>query len=98
MANWKETTLGEVVDIFTGKKDVNQTIADGKYIFFSCSPETFRSDDYICDDKAIIIVGNGSYTGTVRFYEGQFDLYQRTYACTLKNGAISDFDIKSLSE
>lgn len=85
-----------MVNIFTGRKDVNQTVPNGNYIFFSCSPETFRSDDYICDDKAIIIVGNGSYTGTVRFYEGKFDLYQRTYACTLKDNVKFNFDIKFL--
>jgi type I restriction enzyme S subunit len=94
--SWKETTLGEVVEIFTGKKDVNQTVPNGEHIFFSCSPETFRSNDYICDNKAIIIVGNGSYTGTVRFFEGKFDLYQRTYACTLKNDTRFEFDIKFL--
>ena len=91
---WKETTLGEVAEVFTGRKDVNQTNPNGKYIFFSCSPELFHSDDYIRDDDAIIIVGNGSYTGTVRFFSGKFDLYQRTYACVLKEEAKQGFDIR----
>ncbi len=82
---WKMTTLGDVEEIFTGRKDVNESNADGKYIFFSCSPETFRSDEYLRDDEAILIVGNGSYAGTVRYFSGKFDLYQRTYACILKN-------------
>ena len=32
----------------------------------------------------MIISGNGAYTGRTRFYNGKFDLYQRTYACTIK--------------
>ncbi|OGF60529.1 hypothetical protein A3C05_03460 [Candidatus Giovannonibacteria bacterium RIFCSPHIGHO2_02_FULL_45_40] len=94
LRGWKETTLGEVAEIFTGRKDVNQTNPNGKYTFFSCSPEFFYSDDYIRDDDAIIIVGNGSYTGTVRFFSGKFDLYQRTYACVLKEETKKSFDIK----
>ena len=91
MMEWKKVKLGSLCDIFTGKKDVNQTIADGKYLFFSCAPKAFRSNDYIYDGKAIIVAGNGSFTGRVSFYNGKFDLYQRTYACTPKNG---DFNIE----
>lgn len=40
-------------------------------------------DSYIYDGNAIIVSGNGAYTGRTRFYSGKFDLYQRTYACTL---------------
>lgn len=32
------------------------------------------------DKDAILISGNGSYTGFVKKYSGKFDLYQRTYA------------------
>ncbi|OHA79666.1 MAG: hypothetical protein A2675_03220 [Candidatus Yonathbacteria bacterium RIFCSPHIGHO2_01_FULL_51_10] len=92
--NWRTVKLGDIMNIFTGKKDVNQTTADGKFVFFSCSPETFRSVDYICDDAALIIAGNGSYTGTVRFFEGKFDLYQRTYGCTIKDEVKDEYDIK----
>ncbi|MGN0919275.1 MAG: restriction endonuclease subunit S, partial [Alphaproteobacteria bacterium] len=85
MDNWQEVKLGDVCNIFTGKKDVNQTDENGKYIFFSCSPKEFRSNEYLYDGKAIIVAGNGSYTGRVRFFNGKFDLYQRTYACVQKN-------------
>lgn len=79
---WKTVKLGDICNIFTGKKDVNQTSPDGEYVFFSCAPTTFRSSDYIHNGKAIIVAGNGSFTGRVSFYDGKFDLYQRTYACT----------------
>ena len=81
---WEVKKLGDFCDIFTGKKDVNETDINGKYRFFSCSPKTFLSNDYLFDGDAIIIAGNGSYTGRTRFFRGKFDLYQRAYACTIK--------------
>lgn len=81
MEKWKEYKLGELCNIFTGKKDVNQTISDGLYPFFSCAPTPYKSKDYLYDGEAIIVAGNGSFTGRVSSYIGKFDLYQRTYAC-----------------
>ena len=78
-------TLDEFCEIFTGKKNSNAAIIDGKYKFFTCSPDPLLIDSYIYDGDAIIVSGNGAYTGRTRFYSGRFDLYQRTYACTLKN-------------
>ena len=43
------------------------------------------SDTYIYDGAAIIVAGNGAYTGRTRFYDGKFELYQRTYGLTLKD-------------
>lgn len=77
--------LGDICRIFTGKKDVNQTTKTGKYSFYSCSPNKLLSDEYLYDGEAIIIAGNGSYTGRVRYANEKFDLYQRTYACVLKD-------------
>ena len=82
---WKVEKVQDWCRVFTGKKDVNQTVPNGKYAFFSCSPDTFKSNDYIYDGKAILVAGNGSYTGRTRYFEGKFDLYQRTYAVVSKN-------------
>lgn len=90
MTRHKNITIGELFHIFTGRKNVNDTDEDGKYTFFSCAPETFRSNDFLYDGEAIIITGNGSYTGTVRYFNGKFDLYQRTYALTKKGNANVD--------
>jgi type I restriction enzyme S subunit len=73
--------------VFTGKKDVNQTVEDGKYPFFSCSAQDFRSNDYIYEGKAILVAGNGN-TGKSKFYDGKFDLYQRTYAIVCESDLI----------
>ena len=77
--------LQDFCNIFTGKKDVKMTVENGKYPFFSCAPDPLKSNDYIFDGNVILVAGNGSYTGRVSYYKGKFDLYQRTYACTLKN-------------
>ena len=71
--------------IFTGKKDVNQALEKGKYKFFSCSPNYKYSNEKIYEGKAILISGNGSYTGRTILVNDAIDLYQRTYACVLKN-------------
>ena len=81
---WKVGTLGDFCNVFTGKKNTNQAIEKGLYPFFSCAPEPLASNDAIFNGKAIIIAGNGSYTGRTMFYNGGFDLYQRTYACTIR--------------
>lgn len=87
----KVVTLDEYCSIFTGKRNANDSVNGGKYPFFTCSPDTLTIDSYIYDGNAIIISGNGSYTGRTRFYSGKFDLYQRTYACTLMKYANPDY-------
>ena len=81
--DWVEKSLDQFCKIFTGKKNANEYTPNGKNPFFTCAPEPLQIDSYIYDGSAIIIAGNGAYTGRTRFYTGKFDLYQRTYACTL---------------
>ncbi len=81
-----EINISKFLNIFTGKKNANETSPTGKYKFFSCAPESLLSDTYLCDSAAIIVAGNGAYTGRTRFYDGKFELYQRTYGLTLKDG------------
>lgn len=87
----KVVTLDEYCSIFTGKKNATASVNGGKYKFFTCAPEALQIDSYIFDGNAIIVSGNGAYTGRTRFYSGKFDLYQRTYACTLLDNVNPDF-------
>lgn len=87
---WKVRIVDCVCKIFTGKKNTNQAEEKGLYPFFSCSPKPLASNDYLYDGYAVIIAGNGSYTGRTQIYQGRFDLYQRTYACVAKE---KSFDI-----
>ena len=88
---WEKKTLDSFCNVFTGKKNANQGVPNGEYKFFTCGDTPLLINSYIYDGPAIIISGNGSYTGRTTFYEGKFDLYQRTYACTLKDTNNSDF-------
>ena len=87
----KTVTLDEYCSIFTGKKNANASIDNGQNKFFTCAPESLQIDSFIYDGNAIIVSGNGAYTGRTRFYSGKFDLYQRTYACTLLDSLDSDY-------
>ncbi len=84
-------TLDVFFNIFTGKKNSNASTTNGSFKFFTCSPEPLQIDSFIYDGNAIIVSGNGAYTGRTRFYSGKFDLYQRTYACTLKDNVNPDY-------
>jgi len=81
---WSIRKIQDYCNIFTGKKDVKQALELGKYKFYSCSPEHKFSDEKLYEGKAVLISGNGSYTGRTIFVNDAFDLYQRTYACTNK--------------
>jgi len=75
---WKWVRLGEVCKITTGEKDVNEGNSEGEYYFFTCSRILTRSDNYSFDAEAILIAGNGE-VGTIHYYNGKFEAYQRTY-------------------
>ena len=70
--------LGNICKIKTGKKDVNEGNAKGKYPFFTCAKNHTYSDSYSFDMEAILIAGNG-YIGNPVLYRGKFEAYQRTY-------------------
>ena len=89
--NTEIKTLDEFCNIFTGKKNANQYDEKGQYKFFTCGDKELRINSYIYDGPSIIISGNGSYTGRTTFYNGKYDLYQRTYACTIKDSVDKDF-------
>lgn len=85
--NWPTKKLGEVCQIRTGKKDVDEGNSQGKYPFFSCSREQNFSDSYSFDTEAILIAGNGD-VGNTQIYKGKFEAYQRTYVLDKFEGDI----------
>ena len=48
-------TLDIFCNIFTGKKNSNDSYFKGKYKFFTCSPEPLQINSYIFDGNAIIV-------------------------------------------
>jgi len=75
---WDFVDLGDVCEIKTGKKDVNQGNPNGKYPFFTCAKKHTFSDEFSFDTEALLIAGNGD-VGSVQYCRGKFEAYQRTY-------------------
>ena len=69
--------LGELTKIRTGKLDANAASENGKYSFFTCSKEPLRISTYSYDCECVLVAGNGDLN--VKYYNGKFDAYQRTY-------------------
>jgi restriction endonuclease S subunit len=82
----RHCSLGDVVEIKTGKIDANKAVPDGKYPFFTCAREISRIDDAPFDGKVVLVAGNGDLN--VKYYEGKFNAYQRTYILKSKNEEI----------
>lgn len=74
---WKKVKLGTLVDIKTGKLDANASSLDGNYPFFTCSVQPLKISSYSYDCECVLIAGNGDLN--VKYYNGKFDAYQRTY-------------------
>ncbi len=70
--------LGQLCNISTGKRDANEMKSNGSYKFFTCSKDDYCIDTYSFDGEALIISGNGEL-GLIKYYNGKFDAYQRTY-------------------
>ena len=70
--------LGTLCSITTGKLDANAMTDEGEYMFFTCSRENYKTDTFAFDGEALLIAGNGEI-GSVKYYNGKFNAYQRTY-------------------
>ena len=79
-----KVNLGDLVNIKTGKLDANASAVDGAYPFFTCSKEPLRISTYSYDCECVLVAGNGDLN--VKYYNGKFDAYQRTYIIT-ENGS-----------
>ena len=66
----------ELCNVFTGKKDVNQASNFGKYHFWSCAPSPLWSDEKIYEGEAVLVAGNGSYTGRTTFVNANLSIAQ----------------------
>ena len=69
--------LGDYVRIRTGKLDANASSNNGGYPFFTCAIEPLKIDTYSYDCECVLVAGNGDLN--VKYYNGKFDAYQRTY-------------------
>ena len=78
--------LGDYVNIRTGKLDANASSENGQFPFFTCSVTPLKIDTYSYDCECVLVAGNGDLN--VKYYDGKFDAYQRTYIIESKNKEI----------
>ena len=81
--SWKKYILAEFLPVITGKKNANISSEKGKYPFFSCSQDIAWTDEYSFEGSAILVAGNGDFN--VKWYDGKFEAYQRTYVLIPRN-------------
>ena len=74
--------LGDITKIKTGKLDANAASDDGEYPFFTCSRDPLKISSYSYDCECVLVAGNGDLN--VKYYNGKFDAYQRTYIIEAK--------------
>ena len=83
---WQTHKLGKLVSFKTGKLDSNAATPNGAYPFFTCSQQTFKTDTFSFDTECVLLGGNnanGVYP--LKYFEGKFDAYQRTYVIRTLN-------------
>ncbi len=72
--------LKDIVSFKTGKLNSNAATTDGKYPFFTCAQEVFKTDTYSFDTECVLLGGNNaSAIYPIKYFSGKFDAYQRTY-------------------
>jgi len=82
----QKAKLGDICTIKTGKLDSNAAVEGGKYPFFTCAQETFSIDKFAFDTEAVLLGGNNANgIFPLKYYQGKFNAYQRTYIIESKN-------------
>ncbi len=86
MSDWQIYSLENVAEFKTGKLNSNAATENGKYPFFTCSPETLKINEYAFNCEALLLAGNNAEGNfALKYYNGKFNAYQRTYVITVHN-------------
>jgi type I restriction enzyme S subunit len=84
---WK--SLGEVAEIGTGSSNAQDADENGIYPFYVRSRDIKKSDNYIFDETAIVIPGEGGVGEIFHFVQGKYNLHQRAYRVHITDGKIN---------
>ena len=88
-SSWNAVQLKDIVSFNTGKLDSNAANDKGIYPFFTCSPITLAINEYAFDTEAVLLAGNNANgVFSVKYYQGKFNAYQRTYVITPLNKSV----------
>ncbi len=78
--DWEEKRLGEIAEVYTGKKDTQDKKDNGLYPFYVRSDKVEQIDTYSFDGEAILTSGDGVGVGkNFHYVNGKFDFHQRVY-------------------
>jgi len=86
MTTWTRQQLSNYVTFKTGKLNSNAAVKNGKYPFFTCAQEIYKTNTWSFDTECVLLGGNNaSAVYPIFYYKGKFDAYQRTYVIEPKN-------------
>ena len=75
--------LSDIASFKTGRLNSNAAVEGGEFPFFTCSRETFRTNTWSFDCECVLLAGNNANAEyPVKYFNGKFDAYQRTYVIT----------------
>lgn len=78
--SWEQARLADITSMRTGKLDSNAAVEGGSFPFFTCAQQTYWIDEPAFDTSAVLLGGNNAAgIFPLKYYEGQFNAYQRTY-------------------
>ncbi|MEI6267591.1 MAG: restriction endonuclease subunit S [Methylococcaceae bacterium] len=75
----------DLVTFKTGKLDSNAAEEGGLYPFFTCAQTTYQINSFAFDTECVLLAGNNaSAIFPLKYFNGKFDAYQRTYIIETK--------------
>tara|TARA_R110002073_G_scaffold9896_6_gene49099 strand:- start:7313 stop:8392 length:1080 start_codon:yes stop_codon:yes gene_type:complete len=81
---FEQQNLTDALNFTTGKLDSNAAVDGGEFPFFTCAKEISAIDKFAFDGEALLLAGNNASADyDVKYYNGKFNAYQRTYVLTL---------------
>ena len=96
---WEIKKLGDITEIYTGKKNNQDKVFDGDYPFFVRSQTIERINSYSFDGEAILIPGEGNIGKIFHYINGKFDFHQRVYKISnFSKGYFGKYVYRYLSE
>jgi type I restriction enzyme, S subunit len=96
---WVVKNLGEIAEIYTGKKNNQDKVENGQYPFFVRSQTVERINTYSFEGEAILIPGEGNIGKIFHYINGKFDFHQRVYKISdFKDGYNGKYIYRYMSE
>ncbi len=96
---WEVKKLGDIAEIYTGKKNNQDKVENGMYPFFVRSQTIESINSYSFDGEAILIPGEGNIGKIFHYINGKFDYHQRVYKISdFRSGYFSKYIYRYISE